>query len=462
MKRLFSIFFLFSFLAWWFVPLLAADEEHHHGGSAEHHHGLSTQPQKPATSPLQQAQPQQPSPPQGHDHGAGHDHDSTANLNELQARGKKLVNDLHCAGCHLIELGYSHVGHMINFPELYFEGDKIQASWLFSFLKQPYSLRPGIQQRMPHFRLSDEEALAITEYILALKDPKATLPEGLKSTGLLSQENVEVGKLLASPEYLACFRCHQQGDKKPEGNPEEWAPDLSLARQRLNPDWITRWLLDPQKIQPGTKMPTYFADDKSGPEDILGGDETKQIIALRDYILSLGKEQTDTYAQAKKQFPQLTPEKGRTLIANLNCTGCHKIGGFPPDIVPNGPYLLGIKAFVPDEAWLANYLLNPSYLQTYPTGYKARLGARHPGFRFSKDEAKAVAAYLMTLPTASKEELEAAGVQADHGDHGAHGTQEDQGNASLKQSPDEKQEQKSDEEHSQPDGREHGHKDHKH
>ena len=35
-------------------------------------------------------------------------------------------------------------------------------------------------------------------------------------------------------------------------------------------------------------MPTYFSDAASGPEDILEGDEERQILALRDYILSLG------------------------------------------------------------------------------------------------------------------------------------------------------------------------------
>jgi len=35
-------------------------------------------------------------------------------------------------------------------------------------------------------------------------------------------------------------------------------------------------------------MPTYFSDESSGPEEILEGDEERQILALRDYILSLG------------------------------------------------------------------------------------------------------------------------------------------------------------------------------
>ncbi|HWP48177.1 MAG TPA: cytochrome c [Candidatus Limnocylindrales bacterium] len=440
MKRMSFILLGISFFIWGFLSLLLADEEHPH--STPPQQGSPLQPQQPTSSHQEhqgevghlQEIPTEPQPMtssrelhEGHPHKTEEQaHSSTRGLTNLQVRGKELVDQLHCAGCHLVEARHGHTGHIHNFPELYFEGDKVQASWLFSFLKQPYPLRPGIQQRMPDFRLSDEEALAITEYLMTLKDPKASpLPKELKFNGYPTEESIEAGARLAGPEYLACFKCHPQGDKKPEGRPEEWAPDLSLARQRLNPDWVVRWLLDPQKIQPGTKMPTYFPEEKSGPENILEGNRWKQIAALRDYIFSLGPEATDGYSLAKARFPKATAEKGRMLIGNLNCTGCHRIGGFPPDIVPNGPPLLGIREFVPDESWLTHYLLNPTAIQTYPTGYKPHPGARHPGFRLSNEEATAITAYLMTLDSqeTSKQEPgthsshKESGGQHGHGDH---------------------------------------------
>ena len=64
-----------------------------------------------------------------------------------------------------------------------------------------------------------------------------------------------------------------------------WAPDLALAHDRLNPGWLIKWIQDPQKMMPGTKMPAFYPD---GPPDILGGDDQEQIRALRDYILTLG------------------------------------------------------------------------------------------------------------------------------------------------------------------------------
>jgi mono/diheme cytochrome c family protein len=101
----------------------------------------------------------------------------------------------------------------------------------------------------------------------------------------LSPANVEAGKLLTTRDYFDCFNCHQRGAQKPQGPPDGWAPDLALAHARLKPDWIVDWIRDPQKLMPGTKMPSFYP---GGPPDILGGSDEAQMRALRDYIVSLG------------------------------------------------------------------------------------------------------------------------------------------------------------------------------
>jgi len=75
------------------------------------------------------------------------------------------------------------------------------------------------------------------------------------------------------------------------------APDLGLARSRLRPQWVADWLIDPQRLQPETKMPTFFPlEDDDDPEsittplpDLLDGDVHKQIRAIRDYLFYLGE-----------------------------------------------------------------------------------------------------------------------------------------------------------------------------
>ena len=65
-------------------------------------------------------------------------------------------------------------------------------------------------------------------------------------------------------------------------------PGMSLA-QRLRTDWLALWLKDPQRVQPGTRMPTNFpakAEENAFPE-VLGGDQQKQVEAVRAYLLTL-------------------------------------------------------------------------------------------------------------------------------------------------------------------------------
>ncbi|TFH21743.1 MAG: c-type cytochrome [Myxococcales bacterium] len=73
------------------------------------------------------------------------------------------------------------------------------------------------------------------------------------------------------------------------------APNLILAKERLRPEWMLDWMIDPQTLQPGTKMPNFFAfneDDDYKPiyVDADAHAQYKMIVALRDYLMILGTE----------------------------------------------------------------------------------------------------------------------------------------------------------------------------
>jgi|SRR5579862_277091 len=203
--------------------------------------------------------------------------------------GRRLVARYNCTGCHVIEGSGGDIRRLyadnltLAPPILNGEGEKVQADWLFNFVKAPYSIRPWLSLRMPTFGLADDEANSIVQYFDSLD--RVQVPFVHLEKAAFSPQNLEAGKLLTSKDYFDCFSCHQQGAKKPQGPPEGWAPDLALAHARLNPDWIIKWLHDPQKVMPGTKMPSFFP---GGPPDVLGGDDEAQIRALRDYVVSLG------------------------------------------------------------------------------------------------------------------------------------------------------------------------------
>jgi mono/diheme cytochrome c family protein len=216
------------------------------------------------------------------------------------ARGRRLVRSYNCVGCHIIggsggDIRVRYQGRLNEAPPPLVliqgtlnEGEKVQAEWLFEFLYRPIPIRPWLEIRMPSFRLSDRDMAGLASYFVALAGLDVPF-EFVPSLEELDPEMVGAGRILASKEYFGCGSCHVQGQKKPEGPKEGWAPDFALAHGRLRPQWILTWLKDPQKVQPGTQMPSYFLDEDSGPDDILGGDEQKQMLALREYLLSLGK-----------------------------------------------------------------------------------------------------------------------------------------------------------------------------
>ncbi|MFQ5945943.1 MAG: c-type cytochrome [Anaerolineae bacterium] len=248
---------------------------------------------------------------------------------------------------------------------------------------------------MPDFRLTDREALALTEHFIAdLRDRTLPpLPERFRYPMQNLEANLKAGAQLVSEDYLDCFTCHQLGDRKPQGEPEEWGPDLALARSRLRPAWIVRWLMDPQTIQPGTKMPTYFSDESSGPEDILGGDEGRQIIALRDYLLNLGPGAASSrYAEAKKRHPDVTTGEGWWLMQTLNCGGCHDVGRMHERKAVAPP--LAHEGSRVRRQWLLDFLLRTTPIR--PVGYVVGAPPRMPDFGLSRREAEAITAFLMS------------------------------------------------------------------
>ena len=64
--------------------------------------------------------------------------------------------------------------------------------------------------------------------------------------------------------------------------------------QRLRASWLDKWLADPGRIAPGTRMPSNFPSDASenAYPEVFGGDQQKQIAAVRTYLLSLGSGNT--------------------------------------------------------------------------------------------------------------------------------------------------------------------------
>jgi len=395
------LFALFLMISVGFSRGAFADEGHADGGgkssptakkAAEGHPGMDKAPGDHSAK----EEPHGPGMSAAEGHG-----DVPKGLTPQQEKGSNLISALHCNACHYIrpelEHGAGHGGgHGGVAPNLANLGDKFRPGWLFEFLQKPHTIRPWLKIRMPDFRLTEQETVALVQHIS--EDMVGTGRPSLPSLKLSSAERktfLEAGKKLMSAEYFDCWGCHQKGEKKPEGPMESWAPDLEISSQRLRRDWIVQWLQDPQKLMSGTKMPTYFEATDSGPDEILGGDETKQIYAIAQYILSLSppREKPSAYAAAKMRHPAATRVRGARLMNELNCAGCHDIGGMH-ERLEAGPPLAHEGSRVRKE-WLAGFLKNPRRIR--PIGYTEGRSSRMPDFRLTNEEAEAIAEFLVTL-----------------------------------------------------------------
>ncbi len=337
------------------------------------------------------------------------DHEMMPKLSPTAQEGQRLVERLHCNACHSIPgmehgmaangggHGHGEEGHAAVAPDLSREGEKVRPEWLFAFLKQPHPIRPALTSRMPGFQLTDREALALTLHILT--DMRETRrPTAVAATApppSVDPALVAAGTKLMSKDYFDCFKCHYRGEQKPEGKPEEHGPNLLEAGQRLQPTYIARWIRNPQSIVPNTKMPTFFEDADSGPEDVLGGDEAKHQQALVATVLALGQEappQLDyaAFARAKATYPDVIPGEGWALMAEMNCAGCHDITRMHERVVVAPPLAEEGRRVRPE--WLRAFLRAPHTVR--PAGHVPGTAVRMPDFRLSVAEADAIAAFL--------------------------------------------------------------------
>lgn len=206
-----------------------------------------------------------------------------------QAEGRRLVNDLNCRGCHMLEGRGAEIDGwrtkqlqadaQARAPWLDGEGARVQPEWLFNFFRKPdeHGIRPFMHPewaykdsvpndklalRMPSFRqLSPEQWTAIVRYF-AVWDGETYPYQVPKSNELSNQEKLWAVKNMNSTQAGNCQKCHFYGEFPVKRGLEELAalaPNIAEMRHRLRPDWVQEWLLRPTGYIQYTKMPAFFA-----------------------------------------------------------------------------------------------------------------------------------------------------------------------------------------------------------
>ncbi|MGE3955970.1 MAG: c-type cytochrome [Vicinamibacterales bacterium] len=198
--------------------------------------------------------------------------------------GRALTHERNCVGCHPIEGTGGDLVSLVAEPTLgppllTPEGARVQPAWLRGFLHEPSTIRPWISVRMPTFGLSPEAIETVGGYF------RGIAPESPKPSPATEGATAADGRALF--DLLKCQQCHVLGTIPTDQPTSNLAPDLRLARTRLQPDWILSWLRDPSSILPGTRMPTFWPDYPASFYEPLGKDGAKQVRAIRDHLLTL-------------------------------------------------------------------------------------------------------------------------------------------------------------------------------
>ena len=120
-------------------------------------------------------------------------------------------------------------------------------------------------------------------------------------------------------QELQCLQCHVFGSPAvPGANAHPTAPDLQRANRRLRRPWVSMWLRNPRRIQPGTRMPGFFGDGQASafadypPEDRAGlqrrlhdksllDDGPAQIQAIIAFVYDASSRQVDVVREAQTQ-----------------------------------------------------------------------------------------------------------------------------------------------------------------
>ena len=186
-------------------------------------------------------------------------------------KGWWIVTKYNCIGCHQIGIGQKSV--LMGLPQfqgenkqnlppvLTSEGARVNPEWLKSFLANPAlsttdvnrnGIRSYLQVRMPTFFLSDDEIRTLVLFFEAMSSqPQPFIPQKLPP---VTTAEKDMARQLFTSTAAPCLKCHATGD--PAHDKNAIAPNFLYAKERLQPAWTERWIVNPSQIIPGTAMPS--------------------------------------------------------------------------------------------------------------------------------------------------------------------------------------------------------------
>lgn len=209
---------------------------------------------------------------------------------------ERQIREVNCTACHQYDSQVSdlskfhhetndlvaHEGSHLDQsrPILTWFGEKLQPDYLKKILAGEVDQRPRpwLDAKMPSFK---ERSALLAESMAAAHGFSNKFEEGPKA----ETDFEKIGKKLTGTQGgFSCIICHDAGPKKAIAAFEVKGIDLMLSKERLRPDYYLRWMLDPPRIVPHTKMPKFSNDGVTALTQDLQGDAAKQFWAIFEFL----------------------------------------------------------------------------------------------------------------------------------------------------------------------------------
>ncbi len=179
-------------------------------------------------------------------------------------------------------------------PALAYLGRAVQPQWMYDYLLQPSVIRPAAVLRMPKYNLSPQEARRLVDYFAASAGVEFPYSSSASPAGppaaadAARRQRMNMALQILRDRTTYCAKCHLVGTYGPGGQSRSvLAPNLDQVGRRIRPDYLRRWLANPQSALPYTAMPVNFPP--SGPplgQDLLPGSSQEQLDAVLDLLLN--------------------------------------------------------------------------------------------------------------------------------------------------------------------------------
>lgn len=150
-----------------------------------------------------------------------------------------------------------------------------------------------------------------------------------------------------------------------------FAPELTKVVERRDPQWLQRFIADPQGTKPGTTMPNLGVT----------AEEAGKVVAFFEWVAQIDTNQWPPQPLVK---PAGSTAAGQTIFQQKTCPVCHRIGGTGGTV---GPALDAVGDRYGAD-WLKTFISNPSAV---------RPGTIMPKIPLTDDQLNSLVDYLTTL-----------------------------------------------------------------